>query len=458
MNEAAPQNEEQEAKAQAYWGPEMWEMIEAQSAPSEAEPEPQQTVPPKEFPSKKFPEHTELTPEALHNWIVAELGDIELAERVKQRPELTKQFLEGELPPTEGFFEMLYDIGASDPEFAKQLVAFAEHKDRFIPLSYQRIEGKLSEEERSKELLERKFFATKDLAEKHPEEREKTALELSMVSFADDITNNFRERFGQKKFSINPKQVRIIDQDVLEDERNEEGAPIGKFNLFDQGIKIAGKEIKPRMELNLIVHEMFHFKGYGALQKWKDTNGGSHIAKLRFGLNVYEPYSKQDGAITNMYLNSLNEAVTEDLANRVIAGIPEDHPIFGEFVKANRAKAKAYFSDNRRELEFITRSEWVAGFREDEGGNEAPIGVYIDERRMMYDLFNKIIEKNPSEIAQLSHIDGEEYLFEMLTKAYFTGNILPFGRLFNETFGHGKFREFGHLQTVEEQQAFIEGL
>jgi hypothetical protein len=457
MSETPSQNEEQEAKAKEYWGPEMWEMIEAQSVQPEIEPQPEKSAPPEEIPSKTFLENKNITPEMLHDWIVTELGDTELAERVKQRPDLTKQFLEGELPPSEGFFEMLYAIGASDPEFAKQLVAFAEHRDRFIPLSYQRVEGKLSEEERSKELLQRKFFVTKDLAEKHPEEREKTALELSMVSFADDITNNFRERFGQKKFSVNPKQVRIIDQDVLEDERHEEGAPVGKFNLFDQSIKIAGKEIEDRMELNLIMHEMFHFKGYGALQTWKDSDQRSHIATLRFGLNVNESYSR-NGRVGKVYLNSLNEAVTEDLANRVIAGIPEDHPIFGEFVKANRAKAKAYFLDDQDELEFLGRSEWVSGFREDAEGKAAPIAAYMRERRMMYALFNKIIENNQGKISELSRVAAQEYLFEMLAKAYFTGNILPFGRLFNDTFGHGKFREFGHLQTTEEQQAFIEGL
>ena len=75
----------------------------------------------------------------------------------------------------------------------------------------------------------------------------------------------------------------------------------------------------------------------------------------------------------------------------------------------------------------------------------------------MFNLFQKIHERTGRKDTQ-SLEETEEELFEMLTKAVFTGNILPFGRLFNETFGLGKFREFGHLQTVEEQNAFIAAL
>jgi hypothetical protein len=83
---------------------------------------------------------------------------------------------------------------------------------------------------------------------------------------------------------------------------------------------------------------------------------------------------------------------------------------------------------------------------------------YMNDRQTMFSIFDKLYEKNPERFEGRSSEEAEEELFEMLQKAMFTGNILPFGRLFNETFGRGKFREFGHLQTTEEQQAFIEGL
>ena len=76
----------------------------------------------------------------------------------------------------------------------------------------------------------------------------------------------------------------------------------------------------------------------------------------------------------------------------------------------------------------------------------------------MFDMFKKIYERNPNLFDGKSPDEAENELFEMLQKAMFTGNILPFGRLFNDTFGRGKFREFGHLQTIGEQQSFVEGL
>ena len=76
----------------------------------------------------------------------------------------------------------------------------------------------------------------------------------------------------------------------------------------------------------------------------------------------------------------------------------------------------------------------------------------------MRNLFDKIIDRNPERSTGKTNEEAHEALFEMLQKAMFTGNILPFGRLFNDTFGHGKFREYGHLQTNEEIAAFIAGL
>lgn len=83
---------------------------------------------------------------------------------------------------------------------------------------------------------------------------------------------------------------------------------------------------------------------------------------------------------------------------------------------------------------------------------------YTKERNVMEDLFEKLFDRNPERFEGKTKEEANEELFTMLQKAMFTGNILPFGRLFNDTFGRGKFREYGHLQSVEEQQAFIAAL
>ena len=399
-------------------------------------------------------EHIPTEPKAFHDWIVSELGDSELAERVSQRPDLTRELLEGEIPPAKGLFELLYEIRRTNSELATTLVNFAAHTERLLPLSYSRIEGRLSEEEKNDELIKRRFFATQDLIKVHPLEKEKTPLEQAMFEFANTTTNSLREHYGQQPFVVDPAQIRLVAARSLSDEI---GAPIGKFNMFSQDVKVATEGKEDRMKLNLVTHEMFHFKGYGAMQFWDDKNGGKHVAKLRMGLTVYKPYSKEGGSVLDSYLNTLNEAVTEELANRAMASIPVDHPLFGEFVKANREKAQEYFSGNSEEQEYLASSEWVAGFAELEDGTSVPLAAYTEERRMMYQLFGRMIDRNPS-LKELPIVEVRERLFGMLAEAYFTGNILPFGRLFNETFGRGKFREFGHLQTVEEQRAFIASL
>jgi hypothetical protein len=76
----------------------------------------------------------------------------------------------------------------------------------------------------------------------------------------------------------------------------------------------------------------------------------------------------------------------------------------------------------------------------------------------MWKLFDKIQEKLPGKFGYKSKEDGREEMFEMLTRAAITRDLLPFGKLMKEAFGPGAFRKYGHLQTVEEIDKFIDSL
>ncbi len=393
-----------------------------------------------------------VSPERFHDWIIEEIGDIELAARVAARPDLTRQLIEGAAIPSEGVFKMIQEIAQHDRKLAMKLVEIAAETGHLIPLSYSRIEGLSSDEEQRELLLNRRFAATHGLHKRKQVEREMTKVERDSVDFANATTNEYRLRYGQPVYGVADEQVRVYEKERL---GNVNGDTIGKFRFFDQDILMANKERSDISTLGLATHEMFHLKGYGAAQAWIDEHQGKRVAVLRSGLRVHEPFSKKKGSVENAYLNTLNEAVTEELANRSMAKIPDDDECFGRQLAENRRKAEEYFSGNTRQLEYLSRSFWALDFFQDEDGTEFPVGTYMPERRMMYRMFDSIICKRPDLFSE--GLDaGREYLFEMLTKAYFTGNILPFGKLFNDTFGRGAFREFGHLQTAEEQITFLE--
>ena len=142
-----------------------------------------------------------------------------------------------------------------------------------------------------------------------------------------------------------------------------------------------------------------------------------------------------------------------------MAALPEDHPILGPIAKNLHQRWHEYARKHEAQLaEEHTKPHWLIPSRKEGDTALRLISAYTDEKIIMEDLFEKLIDRNPERFAGKTNEEAHEALFEMLQKAMFTGNILPFGRLFNDTFGRGKFREYGHLQTNEEIAAFIAGL
>jgi hypothetical protein len=448
MNEADPLKEEQETTAKDYWGPEMWEMIEAQSASSEVEPKLQEVTPPEEFPPRKFPEHMELTPEALHDWIVTELGDNELAQRINEHPEITKEIIEGKGLPSKDFFGMIRAIGNRDTELAHELVREALLHERLLHPSIQRTVGNSTESEKEQLLLRTAFKTTEYATVPYKNERKKTDFERESFDYANNILDELRGSHGLPAFPVAPEQFHIFDTATLP-----KGSS-GDFALLNQEARVAFKDASPAVILNDTIHELAHFKSYGSIRVDKTNKEKTlNVARYRLGLLVQGGGSEGG----KDYLRMLNEAVTEETANRLLKNIPEDHPVFGEVVKKQRSSVAQAAKDFPEDIEEIGSPDWIVDVVESANHPEYNV-AYTKARKMMFGLFDKFYEKNPERFEGKTEEEVREELFVMLQKAMFTGNILPFGRLFNDTFGHGKFREFGHLQTTEEQQAFIEGL
>nr|MBP6931736.1 hypothetical protein [Candidatus Paceibacterota bacterium] len=65
--------------------------------------------------------------------------------------------------------------------------------------------------------------------------------------------------------------------------------------------------------------------------------------------------------------------------------------------------------------------------------------TYKQERKFLHTLVDKIFQKN------FDKFQDKEEVFDMFFKGMITGNILPIGRLVDETFGAGTFRKIGEL-------------
>lgn len=391
------------------------------------------------------------TPEGLHSYIVEELGDTELARRVEARPDLTQEYLGGDGLPSIPFFKMTQEIGRIDQKLGKSLLHVAMENDRLLEVSFDRIVGNgYTDVEKEDYLLHKRFEVTRNAVTPYNGEHEKTLWELEAIHYADKQLDLLRTSFGLEPFPIIPEQVHSLAIDRLEDGSD------ARADIFAGEVRTTEGEASVE-RLDLITHELLHLKAYSAAQVDQDpVTGRIGVRSYRMGLNVKDRNIASDDE--EAYLNGLNEAVTEELANRIVWSIPDDHPTFGAILRAHKEKITKMTEEHPQDFDEFHRPTSAMGFKKDEHGSEKIVTAYSRERQIMYKLFHAIYTANPERFSDKTKEEAEEEMFQMLAKGAFTGNILPFGRLFNETFGRGKFREFGHLLTNKEQEEFLRTL
>ncbi|OGZ19047.1 MAG: hypothetical protein A2494_02770 [Candidatus Lloydbacteria bacterium RIFOXYC12_FULL_46_25] len=388
------------------------------------------------------------TPEGLHSYIVEELGDTELARRVAERPDLTREYVLGDGLPGLPFFKMTEEVGRINEKLGKSLLRVAVENERLLDTPIDRVVGNgFSDAEKEDYLFYKQFETTKNAASPYAHERGRTPFENEAIHYADQKIDELRQSFGLEPFPIIPPQVHVFPTAELSH------GEMGKTDIYKGEIRLAESE-EGAGRLNLIIHESLHLKSYAAVQVDQNDTGEIGVRSYRLGLSV----NSRDVDKDEVYLNGLNEAVTEELANRMLFSIPDDHPVFGGVVRAHKERIAVMIKEHPDHFDELRRPTWITSFRENQVEMEKARHSYTKERQVMFRLFNAIYTANPERFSGKTKEEAEEEMFEMLAKGAFTGNILPFGRLFNETFGRGTFREFGHLQTNKEQEEFLRKL
>lgn len=394
---------------------------------------------------------------ALADWIEAELGDDDLAHFLREHPEGAELLANGEAILPRTVFDIVDDLIDINPERAKEFAGMLNAKDLLPQLSYQQGVGNVSEDTLADIYLERKYLLAQDRLSLRDGEVAKDEHDRLYINTANNALARLRAKYGLPDFVVPEEAVRFIPA-IGKQFAHVSGKNFSaSFSQTEQSANFSDESTPPQ-RLHDMLHELTHFHSYGSFQVDESRDNDQSVEAYRVGLTVIA--RQNEGVpITPTYLELLNEAVTEETANRLYGNIREDDPDLSEFAK-NRNQLTTYLDQEcatflaRNRL----RSYWVSHGERADNGEINFFSTYAQERNMMFDMFKRIYEKNPERFEGRSPEEAEEELFEMLQRAMFTGNILPFGRLFNETFGHGKFREFGHLQTTEQQQAFIEGL
>ncbi len=315
--------------------------------------------------------------------------------------------------------------------------------------SYERVIGQVSEVEKDRILKSREErFDDQVFKELEGKEREKTPEELQIIDFANKITNEIRQKYGLDDFDIPSKNFHIIKENEWWDKK---GVAFYQPNL--QGVAICEDQSKMNFAKK-IIHEMLHFKSYGALQITK--SGKPELEDYRLGLIINTRNGK------NEYFSSLNEAVTEEITKKYSIEHIKDlsrNPLFEQEIKQTREIISGHPNTKTESGRPLFNNDiFYAEIKEVSNDKKTTTIVtkgftYKRERLVLNKLIDKLLGKNKEELK-----DREE-IFNLFAKGMLNGNILPIGRLIDNTFGKGTFRKIGELDSdIKAQEEFVGSL
>lgn len=168
MSNEKPQHEWNE-DSRLYWGDELMQMSDAQVSKSE------ELEVPRECESEKAPISLE-TPEAVHQYILDELGDTELARRMAEHPEIMGRIVHGEGLPSPEYFSLIRAIEKENPNLAFTLAQVGFDSGGLLKLQYNRVVGNVGELEKKEYLTKASFLSSERAATVTIETEKKKAL------------------------------------------------------------------------------------------------------------------------------------------------------------------------------------------------------------------------------------------------------------------------------------------
>lgn len=304
--------------------------------------------------------------------------------------------------------------------------------------SIDNIVGAIPEEEKEQILEEyAEKFDNQEFEVIKGKERQKTPEEIELIDVANRLTDEVRTKYGLESFPIPKENVHIIKKNEYP-----KGRAPAVYSQHHQAIVICEAPASIAF-MNKTLHEMIHMKSYNALQV--TTGKDSKLDVYRMGLGV----KTRDGGY--LYLNDLNEAVTEEIGIRLLGKLRE-HPL----IKKDIEYTRAFVRDRREELtqrgkDLITQDTFYVSADED--------GIFLTqfgrtkERAILGALIEKIFDVNSDQFK-----DKEE-IFDIFSRAMITGHILQVGKLIDHSFGEGTLRKIAGLDgKLKEQREFVESL
>lgn len=318
--------------------------------------------------------------------------------------------------------------------------------------SAERVVGNLSKEEKhqiSFDIEDR--FNNQPLEEV---EREKTPVELEIISMTNQLTNEVRQSYGLADFDIPSSNIHVVPESKWPEAHKGNNA---FFSSIAQGIAAEAQPSNMVFAKN-IFHEMIHFKSYNAFQI--TTGEDPILTEYRAGLVINNRAGDQ------RYFTNLDEAIVEGItmryakklfSNPLFANeIDQTNNVIAENLHAIDVFGNPLFSDETY-YAHVNDEETIKFTDESLSHRDLEINIeefsYKEERQILGTLIDKIVQKN------YDKFNSTEEVFEIFAKASMTGNVMPMGRVVDNTFGIGTLRQIGELDgDLMAQKGFVDSI
>lgn len=276
-----------------------------------------------------------------------------------------------------------------------------------------RIVGGSENEKIKKEEYFIKNFENQDFLKSMEIEKKPGVIEL--IDKASEATAKIADYYGAEKIIDIPIQnVHIFENTEFEkvfavlNAANPHGVDArGAQGFYDTEAQAIFLRNKGRLLdlLYALIHEELHFRSYHSIEIKK-----SKTIERRSGWGI----NLKEGNPANDAFHDLNEAVIDTLALNALPSVIED--LAGAISKKEADEMKKQYEN------------------EEESFNYASYGY---EKIRLNDIIDKIFQKNPDDFK------NKDEVFEIFTRATFSGNLIPAARIIEKTFGKGSFRKFG---------------
>lgn len=294
--------------------------------------------------------------------------------------------------------------------------------DRIVGNADDSVKKKVSTE------LKRRFEDQSDTRRRFGEaEVPKSPETIALIALANDATNHVLEDYGLPALTVPADNVHILDSEYSQDEA-------AHAHVFDQSITIPEQPARTLLFENL-VHEMFHFKSYHAVQIDRDRPSREY----REGIRIEQ--RKRPRTL----LNAINEAVVEELTIRAMRPL-----LTSEHFRAERERTldlihSEVYQDTGQRIIPAEEEADVAFANTENGGEQLAVYRYSypKERELLRLVLHALHEARPGDFPTV------DAAFHLFVRALFTGDLLRLGKLIEKV-------ERGHFYRLAAPEISVE--